>query len=105
MLLSVLFGTAIAAAFVTAMLVGSFLLLRFAVMTRQDGFGGAAMWASDIKDYVLNTLTGTSSPPLVSEGKDTALLEAGSAEPQDTQESDAVKSEAPEKEATWAESY
>ncbi|KAJ2915745.1 hypothetical protein MD484_g4675, partial [Candolleomyces efflorescens] len=74
-------------------------------MTRQDGFGGAAMWASDIKDYILNTLTGSSHSPVALEGKDTALLEAGSAEHQDTQESDAVKSEAPEKEATWAESY
>ncbi|RXW12797.1 hypothetical protein EST38_g13057 [Candolleomyces aberdarensis] len=104
-LLSVLFGTAIAATFVTTMLVGSFLLLRLAVMTRQDGLGGAAMWASDIKDYVLNTLTGSSPPPLISEGKDTPLLESGSTEPQDTQESDVVKSEAPEKEPTWAESY
>lgn len=102
MLFSVLFGTGIVATFLTIMLVASFLLLRLAVMTRQDGFGGAVMWAFDIKDYVMNTLTGASPPPLISEGTDAALIKPGSAESQDTQDSGAMKSENP---PTRAESY
>ncbi|KAJ3534703.1 hypothetical protein NMY22_g6807 [Coprinellus aureogranulatus] len=60
-LLSVLFGIAIATTFITATIVSSYLVLRLAIFVRQEGLvAGAAIWVSDIQNYVLGFV---SSPP------------------------------------------
>ncbi|TEB32675.1 hypothetical protein FA13DRAFT_1790398 [Coprinellus micaceus] len=55
-LLSVLFGTGIAATFITTTIVSAYLVLRLTVHVRQDGFAGAAAWFYDIRNYVLGSL-------------------------------------------------
>ncbi|KAJ3547425.1 hypothetical protein NMY22_g1663 [Coprinellus aureogranulatus] len=63
-LLSVLFGIAIAATFITATIVSSYLVLRLAILVRQEGIvAGAALWVSDIRNHVLGFV---SSPPSLS---------------------------------------
>jgi hypothetical protein len=55
-LLSVLFGIGIAATFITTTIVSAYLVLRLAVLVRQDGFAGVAAWFYDIRNYVLGSL-------------------------------------------------
>lgn len=60
-LLSVLFGIGIAAIFITTTIVSAYLVLRLAVLVRQDGFSGAAAWLYDIRNYGLGSLSPFSS--------------------------------------------
>lgn len=43
------------------MLVSSYLVLRLALLVRQEGIGGAAIWVSDIQNYIMGLLSAPSS--------------------------------------------